>query len=110
MPHGGYHGRVVGLGSKPSSRQPGIGQSNTSKSKPKINPYKQAAESMKSAGIKNLAGDTTDTKKGKKARLKQREYAEKTGASLPQSTNIKSQKKLITILKSDDTTENKAKG
>lgn len=109
MPHNGYHGKVVGLGSKPSSRQPGIGQSNTSKSKPKINPYKQAAESMKSAGIKNLTGDTTDTKKGKKARLKQREYAEKTGASLPQSTNIKSQKKLITILKNDDTTENKAK-
>jgi hypothetical protein len=35
MPHGGYHGKVVGLGSKPSSRQPGIGQSNTSKPKPK---------------------------------------------------------------------------
>jgi len=35
MPHNGYHGKVVGLGSKPSSRQPGIGQSNTSKPKPK---------------------------------------------------------------------------
>ena len=46
---------------------------------------------------KNLAGDTTDTKKGKKARLKQRESAEKAGASLPQSTNIKSQKKLISF-------------
>ena len=41
MPHNGYHGKVVGLGSKPSSRQPGIEQSNTSKPKPKNTPQQK---------------------------------------------------------------------
>tara|TARA_R100000664_G_C2740777_1_gene129305 strand:+ start:105 stop:1484 length:1380 start_codon:yes stop_codon:yes gene_type:complete len=109
MPHGGYHGNIVGLGQSGTTGGPaGSGVMSQPKTQ-NTNPYKQAAESMKSAGIKTLAGDTTDDAKGEKARKTQRDYAEKTGAQLPQSTNVKSQKKLIQILKSDDTTENKAK-
>ena len=79
MPHGGYHGKVVGLGSKPSSRQPGIEQSNTSKSKntPQqkkdkgIMARKNAYQSMANAGIKSLSGDVTGDKKGVDAKVKQ---------------------------------------
>ena len=37
------------------------------------NPYKQAAESMKSVGIKSLSGATTSSPKGQQAQQKQRE-------------------------------------
>ena len=37
------------------------------------NPYKQAAESMKSVGIKSLSGVTTSSPKGQQAQQKQRE-------------------------------------
>ena len=37
------------------------------------NPYKQAAESMKSVGIKSLSGSTTSSPKGQQAQQKQRE-------------------------------------
>ena len=43
-------------------------------SKSSINPYKQAAESMKSAGIKSLSGATTSDDKGKKAKKIQKDY------------------------------------
>ena len=46
MPHGGYHGPK----------------------KTKVNPRKQAAQSMMSAGISNLSGSTTSDKKGKEAK------------------------------------------
>lgn len=59
MPHGGYHGSVQGLG-----------QSN----KPDTSAYKQAAQSMMSAGISNLSGSTTSDKKGKKAKKIQQTF------------------------------------
>jgi len=59
MPHKGYHGSVQGLG-----------QSN----KPDTSAYKQAAESMKSAGISNLSGSTTSNKKGKEAKKIQQTF------------------------------------
>jgi hypothetical protein len=45
-------------------------------SKSSVNPYKQAAESMKSAGIKSLSGATTSDDKGKKAKKIQKDYQE----------------------------------
>ena len=36
------------------------------------NPYKQAAESMQSVGIKSLSGATTSTQQGQQAQQKQR--------------------------------------
>ena len=59
MPHGGYHGSVQGLG-----------QSN----KPDTSAYKQAAQSMMSAGISNLSGSTTSDKKAKKAKKIQQTF------------------------------------
>ena len=59
MPHGGYHGSVQGLG-----------QSN----KPDTSAYKQAAQSMMSAGISNLSGSTTSDKKGKEAKKIQQNF------------------------------------
>jgi len=59
MPHGGYHGYVQGLG-----------QSN----KPDTSAYKQAAQSMMSAGISNLSGSTTSDKKGKEAKKIQQNF------------------------------------
>ena len=77
MPHGGYHGKVTGLGSKPktgtTSGPAGMG-SAPSKSKPDTSSYKQAAESMKSAGISNLSGSTTSDKKGKEAKKIQQTF------------------------------------
>ena len=43
------------------------------------NPYKQAAESMKSAGIKSLSGATTSDDKGKKAKKIQSDYQSNQG-------------------------------
>ena len=43
-------------------------------SKSSVNPYKQAAESMKSAGIKSLSGATTSDDRGKKAKKIQKDY------------------------------------
>ena len=45
-------------------------------SKSSVNPYKQAAESMKSAGIKSLSGATTSDDRGKKAKKIQKDYQE----------------------------------
>ena len=59
MPHGGYHGSVQGLG-----------QSN----KPDTSAYKQAAQSMMSAGISNLSGSTTSDKKGEEAKKIQQNF------------------------------------
>tara|TARA_R110001632_G_scaffold89422_4_gene192783 strand:- start:782 stop:1579 length:798 start_codon:yes stop_codon:yes gene_type:complete len=77
MPHKGYHGKVTGLGSKPktgtTSGPAGMG-SAPSKSKPDTSSYKQAAESMKSAGISNLSGSTTSNKKGKEAKKIQQTF------------------------------------
>mgnify|MGYP003635103050 FL=1 len=77
MPHKGYHGKVTGLGSKPktgtTSGPAGMG-SAPSKSKPDTSAYKQAAESMKSAGISNLSGSTTSNKKGKEAKKIQQTF------------------------------------
>ena len=43
-------------------------------SKSSVHPYKQAAESMKSAGIKSLSGATTSDDRGKKAKKIQKDY------------------------------------
>ena len=43
-------------------------------SKSSVTPYKQAAESMKSAGIKSLSGATTSDDRGKKAKKIQKDY------------------------------------
>ena len=43
-------------------------------SKPDTSAYKQAAQSMKSAGIKSLSGQTTDDEKGKQAKQKQEDF------------------------------------
>ena len=48
-------------------------------SKSSVNPYKQAAESMKSAGIKSLSGATTSDDKGKKAKKIQEDYKSNQG-------------------------------
>ena len=48
-------------------------------SKSSVNPYKQAAESMKSAGIKSLSGATTSDDKGKKAKKIQSDYQSNQG-------------------------------
>ena len=63
MPHGGYHGPTKGLGQ--------------SSNKPDTSAYKQAAQSMKSAGIKSLSGATTSDDKGKKARKIQEQFRNK---------------------------------
>jgi len=63
MPHGGYHGPTKGLGQ--------------SSNKPDTSAYKQAAQSMKSAGIKSLSGATTSDDKGKKAREIQEQFRNK---------------------------------
>tara|TARA_R100000697_G_scaffold5258_1_gene10567 strand:+ start:52 stop:687 length:636 start_codon:yes stop_codon:yes gene_type:complete len=59
MPHRPRHG-TQGLGSKPDTSA-----------------YKQAAQSMKSAGIKSLSGATTSDDKGKKAREIQEQFRNK---------------------------------
>ena len=43
-------------------------------SKPDTSAYKQAAQSMKSAGIKSLSGATTSDEKGKQAKQKQEDF------------------------------------
>lgn len=43
-------------------------------SKPDTSAYKQAAQSMKSAGIKNLSGQTTGDDKGRQAKQKQDDF------------------------------------
>jgi len=121
MPHGGYHGKVVGLGSKPSSRQPGIEQSNTSKSKntPQqkkdkgIMARKKAAQSMASQGILNLAGDVTANKAGRKAGIKQMDSKSNFNVSRPASyiQNNPSDSDLIPTINEDkQITETKGSG
>jgi hypothetical protein len=70
MPHRPGHSRYggstpgpVGMGSAPPKK--------------KTNPYKQAAESMMSAGIKNLSGSTTSDKKGDEAKKRQKDYRDR---------------------------------
>lgn len=92
MPHGGYHGNIVGLGSKPTTGTTdgpvGMG-SPPPKQKPKLKPSntnqdgimssekkaalerKKAAQSMASQGILNLAGDVTSNQAGNQALIKQ---------------------------------------
>ena len=59
-PHGGSTIGPVGMGSAPPEK--------------KINPYKQAAQSMMSAGISSVSGSTTSDDKGKKAKKIQKDY------------------------------------
>ena len=76
MPHGGYHGYVSGLGQSSSTGSTGgpAGMGSPPPKKEKINPYKQAAQSMQSAGISSLSGATTSDKKGKKAKKIQEKF------------------------------------
>ena len=53
-PHGGSTPGPVGMGSAPPKK--------------KTNPYKQAAQSMMSAGISSISGSTTSNEKGDKAK------------------------------------------
>ena len=86
MPHNGYHGKVVGLGSKPSSRQPGIGQSNTSKPKPKKQnvkslmtsdtAYKVDTPKKKSTTVVKF-DDNTGREKGLQSNISSKELGEK---------------------------------
>ena len=50
-------------------------------SKPDTSAYKQAAQSMKSAGIKSLSGATTSDKKGKQAKQKQEDFRNQSSGS-----------------------------
>ena len=50
-------------------------------SKPDTSAYKQAAQSMKSAGIKSLSGQTTDDEKGKQAKQKQEDFRNQSSGS-----------------------------
>ena len=50
-------------------------------SKPDTSAYKQAAQSMKSAGIKSLSGQTTDNEKGKQAKQKQEDFRNQSSGS-----------------------------
>jgi len=79
MPHGGYHGPTKGLGQ--------------SSNKPDTSAYKQAAQSMKSAGIKSLSGATTSDDKGKKAREIQEQFRNKSSNNNNQSDPIVPKKK-----------------
>tara|TARA_R100001460_G_scaffold107303_1_gene155810 strand:+ start:754 stop:1401 length:648 start_codon:yes stop_codon:yes gene_type:complete len=74
MPHGGYHGTTKGLGQ--------------SSSKPDTSAYKQAAQSMKSAGIKSLSGATTSDDKGKKAREIQEQFRNKSNSNNQSNTIV----------------------
>ena len=75
MPHRPRHG-TQGLGSKPDTSA-----------------YKQAAQSMKSAGIKSLSGATTSDDKGKKAREIQEQFRNKSSNNNNQSDPIVPKKK-----------------
>ena len=74
MPHGGYHGPTKGLGQ--------------SSNKPDTSAYKQAAQSMKSAGIKSLSGATTSDDKGKKAREIQEQFRNKSNSNNQSNTIV----------------------
>ncbi len=70
MPHRPGHSRYggstpgpVGMGSAPPKK--------------KTNPYKQAAESMMSAGISSVSGSTTSDKKGDEAKKRQEDYRDR---------------------------------
>ena len=78
MPHGGYHGYVSGLGQSSSTGSTGgpAGMGSPPPKKKKINPYKQAAQSMQSAGISSLSGTTTSDKKGKEAKKIQETFTQ----------------------------------
>ena len=62
-------------------------------SKPDTSAYKQAAQSMKSAGIKSLSGATTSDDKGKKAREIQEQFRNKSSNHSNQSDSIVPKKK-----------------
>ena len=62
-------------------------------SKPDTSAYKQAAQSMKSAGIKSLSGATTSDDKGKKAREIQEQFRNKSSNGSNQSDSIVPKKK-----------------
>ena len=62
-------------------------------SKPDTSAYKQAAQSMKSAGIKSLSGATTSDDKGKKAREIQEQFRNKSSNDSNQSDSIVPKKK-----------------
>ena len=72
-------------------------------SKSSVNPYKQAAESMKSAGIKSLSGATTSDDKGKKAKKIQKDYQENQNKdSKPDKEKVKDDYKSDKIILSKD--------
>ena len=62
-PHGGSTPGPVGMGSAPPKK--------------KTNPYKQAAQSMMSAGISSVSGSTTSDKKGDEAKKRQEDYRDR---------------------------------
>ena len=62
-PHGGSTPGPVGMGSAPPKK--------------KTNPYKQAAQSMMSAGISSISGSTTSDKKGNEAKKRQEDYRDR---------------------------------
>ena len=62
-PHGGSTPGPVGMGSAPPKK--------------KTNPYKQAAQSMMSAGISSVSGSTTSDKKGNEAKKRQEDYRDR---------------------------------
>ena len=62
-------------------------------SKPDTSAYKQAAQSMKSAGIKNLSGQTTDDDKGKQAKQIQDDFRNQNNNNNNQSDPIVPKKK-----------------
>ena len=62
-------------------------------SKPDTSAYKEAAQSMKSAGIKSLSGATTSDDKGKKAREIQEQFRNKSSNDSNQSDSIVPKKK-----------------
>ena len=62
-------------------------------SKPDTSAYKQAAQSMKSAGIKSLSGQTTDDDKGKQAKQRQDDFRNQNNNNNNQSDPIVPKKK-----------------
>ena len=128
MPHVAGHGRSrrpsrsqqriskpKSLVPKPSSRQPGIGQSNTSKPKPKntsqqkkdkgIMARKKAAQSMASQGILNLAGDVTANEKGRDSKFEQYNFDDRVNYNYNRKTKYADKN---TKIKKDQITKTKA--
>ena len=88
-PHGGSTPGPVGMGSAPPEK--------------KINPYKQAAQSMMSAGISSVSGTTTSDDKGKKAKKIQKDYQENQNKdSKPDKEKVKDDYKSDELILSKD--------